>query len=497
MRVQRKSVRTDWKKPRRFDRNLIVIGAGAAGLVSSYIAAMAQAKVTLVEAHQMGGDCLNTGCIPSKALLKSAKIAQAARDSARFGVTTGPVSIDFPAVMRRIREVIDTIEPHDSVERFTGLGVECLAGYARFIDPWTVDIALNDGGTQRLTAKSFVIATGAAPIIPSIPGIEDSGYLTSETLWDAMSARRQVPGRLVILGGGPIGCELAQAFQRLGSQVTLVEMADRLMLKEDAEAAVIVGAALSQEGVDVRAGHKAVRFEAGKRLMIAGPDGEIELAYDDVLVATGRRARLTGFGLEELGLVEKGRIAVNDRLATAFPHIYVAGDVAGNQQLTHGASHEAWFATVNALARPFKSFKADYRVLPRVTYTEPEVASVGLTEAEANAGGVAYELTRYELDDFDRAIADGETSGFVKILTSPGKDSILGATIVGAHAGEIIAELVFAMRHKMPLGKVLSVIHSYPTWSEANKFAAGQYRLARKPERLQRFARRWFDWQRG
>lgn len=474
-----------------------MIGAGAAGLVSSYIAAMANAKVTLVEAHEMGGDCLNTGCVPSKALLKSAKIAQAARDGARFGVNAGPVTVDFPAVMRRIRDVIAAIEPHDSVERFTGLGVECLSGYARFIDPWTVEIALNDGGTQRLTARSFVIATGAEPVIPAIPGIADSAYLTSETLWDAMSSRAQVPGRLIILGGGPIGCELAQAFQRLGSQVTLVEMADRLMLKEDAEAAAIVAAALSQEGVDVRTGHKAVRFETGKRLVIAGPDGEAELAYDDVLVATGRRARLTGYGLEELGLLKDGRIAIDDRLATAQPHIFVAGDVAGNQQLTHGASHEAWFATVNALARPFKSFKADYRVLPRVTYTDPEVASVGLTEAEAEAQGVAYEVTRYELDDFDRAIADGETHGFVKILTPPGKDSILGATIVGAHAGEIIAELVFAMRHQMPLGKLLSVIHSYPTWSEANKFAASQYRLARKPERLQRIARRWFDWQRG
>lgn len=490
-------MRTDWKKPRRFDRNLIVIGAGAAGLVSAYIAAMAKAKVTLVEAHQMGGDCLNTGCVPSKALLKSAKIAQAARDGARYGVETGPVSVDFPAVMQRIRNVIADIEPHDSVERFTGLGVECLSGYARFVDPWTVDIALNDGGTQRLTAKAFVIATGAAPFVPPIPGIDDSGYLTSETLWDAMATRSEVPARLVILGGGPIGCELAQAFQRLGSNVTLVETADRLMLKEDPEAAALVANALVREGVDIRTGHRTSRIEAGKRLIVEGPDGECAIAFDDLLVATGRRARLSGFGLEALGLVEDGRISVNDRLATAFPHIFVAGDVAGNQQLTHGASHEAWFATVNALARPFKSFKADYRVLPRVTYTDPEVATVGLTEAEAQARGIAYEVTNYNLDDFDRAIADGETDGFVKILTPPGKDSILGATIAGAHAGEIIAELVFAMRHGLPLGKILSVIHSYPTWSEANKFAAGQYRLARKPEWLQAIAARWFAWQRG
>ena len=486
-----------WTKPRKFDRNLIVIGAGAAGLVSSYIAAMAKAKVTLIEAHDMGGDCLNTGCVPSKALLKSARVAHSARDAARYGIGTGAISVDFPRVMQRIREVITAIEPHDSIERYTGLGVECLTGYARFVDPWTVDVAKADGNSQRLTAKAFVIATGAAPVVPPIPGVEASGYLTSETLWDEMATRKTVPARLAILGGGPIGCELAQAFQRLGSQVTLVEMADRLMLKEDAEAAALVTDTLKHEGVDVRTGHKAVRFDAGKQLLVDAAGGQSTIAYDDLIIAVGRKARVTGFGLEELGLVVDGRLAVDAKLATALPHIFVAGDVAGNQQLTHGASHEAWYATVNALARPFKSYKADYRVLPRVTYTDPEVASVGLTEAEAKAQGIAYDVTRYNLDDLDRAIADGEAHGFVKILTAPGKDRILGATIVASHAGEMIAELVFAMRHNLPLGKIMAVIHSYPTWSEASKFAAGQYRLARKPERLQRLAQRWFDWQRG
>ncbi len=486
-----------WTKPRKFDRNLIVIGAGAAGLVSSYIAAMVKAKVTLIEAHYMGGDCLNTGCVPSKALLKSARVAHSARDAARYGIGIGAISVDFPRVMQRIREVITAIEPHDSIERYTGLGVECLTGYARFIDPWTVDIANADGSSQRLTAKAFVIATGAAPVVPPIPGVEASGYLTSETLWAEMATRETAPARLAILGGGPIGCELAQAFQRLGSQVTLVEMADRLMLKEDAEAAVLVTETLRKEGVDIRTGHKAVRFDAGKQLAVEAADGPSVIAYDDVIIAVGRKARVTGFGLEELGLVVDGRLAVDAKLATTMSHIFVAGDVAGNQQLTHGASHEAWYATVNALARPFKSYKADYRVLPRVTYTDPEVASVGLTEAEAKAQGIAYDVTRYNLDDLDRAIADGEAHGFVKILTAPGKDRILGATIVASHAGEMIAELVFAMRHNLPLGKIMAVIHSYPTWSEASKFAAGQYRLARKPERLQRLAQRWFDWQRG
>ncbi len=482
-----------WKKPRRFDRNLIVIGAGSAGLVSSYIAAIAQAKVSLIEAHAMGGDCLNTGCVPSKALLKSAKVAKSAHDSARYGVNVTDVTVDFPAVMRRLQQVITDIKPHDSVERFTSLGVDCIKGYARFVDPWTVEI----DSDQRLTSKSFVIATGAAPVIPQLPGIEDSGYLTSETLWDEMATRASVPKRLTILGGGPIGCELAQAFQRLGSQVTIVEMAERLMLKEDVEAAAMVQAALKSEGVDVRANHKAVRFEGKGRLIIAGLNSESTLDYDDIIIAVGRRARVSGFGLEELGLVKDGKLSVNEYLTTDLPHIKVAGDVAGNQQLTHGGSHEAWYATVNALAAPFKSYKADYRVLPRVTYTDPEVATVGLTETEARERGVAYDITRYDLDDLDRAIADGEARGFVKILTAPGKDRILGATIVGSHAGEIIAELVLAMKHNMGLGKIMQAVHSYPTWAEASKYAAGQYGLARQPVRLQRLAKWWFDWRRG
>ena len=483
-------------KPKRFDRNLIVIGAGSAGLVSAYIAAMAKAKVTLIEAHDMGGDCLNTGCVPSKALIKSAKVAHMVSDAARFGVISAQPAIDFPAVMRRVTDVITAIEPHDSVERFTGLGVECVRGYARFIDPWTVEI--NDGGAvQRLTARSFIIATGAAPLIPPLPGIENSGYLTSEILWDAMQGRAHAPKRVIIMGGGPIGCELAQSFQRLGSAVTIVEMAERLLAKEDPQAAAIVEAQLRSEGVDIKLGHKAIRFEDGKKLIIAGPEGEDAIAYDDLIIAVGRKPRVSGFGLEELGVVVDGRLATDAYLRTNMPHILAAGDVAGRQQLTHGASHEAWYASVNALAAPFKKYAADYRVLPRVTYTDPEVASVGVTQAEADMQGLAYDVTEYTLDDLDRAIAESETTGFVKILTKKGSDKILGATVVGAHAGETIAELVFAMKHNMGLRKIMQVIHSYPTWTEANKYAAGQYGLARKPERLQALAKKWFDWRRG
>ncbi|MDP4758105.1 MAG: FAD-dependent oxidoreductase [Sphingorhabdus sp.] len=482
-----------WQKPRRFDRNLIVIGAGSAGLVSAYIAAMVKAKVTLVEAHDMGGDCLNTGCVPSKALIKSAKVAHHVADSARFGIQSGAPVIDFPAVMRRVRDVITAIEPHDSVERFTGLGVDCVKGYARFVDPWTIEI----DGARQLTAKSFIIATGAAPFIPPLPGVEDSGYLTSESLWDAMADRASAPNRLVILGGGPIGCELAQAFQRLGSKVTIVEMADRLLLKEDADAAALVTARLQAEGVSVHTAHRALRFEPRKALVVAGPQGEKSIAYDDIIIAVGRKPRVSGFGLEELGLVVDGQLANDDFLRSNMPHIYCAGDVAGRQQLTHGGSHEAWYASVNALARPFKKYRTDYRVLPRVTYTEPELATVGLTEADARAQGLSFDVTRYDLDDLDRAIAESEAHGFVKILTAKGSDRILGATIIGQNAGEILAEVTFAMKHKMGLRKILQTIHPYPTWAEANKYAAGQFGLARKPEALLKWAERWFRWQRG
>ena len=482
-----------WQKPKRFDRNVIVIGAGSAGLVSAYIASMVKAKVTLVEAHDMGGDCLNTGCVPSKALIKSAKVAHQVADSARFGIQSGAPVIDFPAVMRRVRDVITAIEPHDSVERFTGLGVDCVKGYARFVDPWTIEI----DGARQLTAKSFIIATGAAPFIPPLPGVEDSGYLTSETLWDVMADRTSAPNRLVILGGGPIGCELAQAFQRLGSKVTIVEMADRLLLKEDADAAALVTARLQAEGVTVHTAHRAVRFASGKTLVVAGPQGEKSIAYDDIIIAVGRKPRVSGFGLEELGLVVDGQLENDDFLRTNMPHIYCAGDVAGRQQLTHGGSHEAWYASVNALARPFKKYRTDYRVLPRVTYTEPELATVGLTEAEARAQGLSFDVTRYDLDDLDRAIAESEAHGFVKILTAQGSDRILGATIIGQNAGEILAEVTFAMKHKMGLRKILQTIHPYPTWAEANKYAAGQFGLARKPEALLKWAERWFRWQRG
>ncbi|NJM50289.1 MAG: FAD-dependent oxidoreductase [Sphingomonadales bacterium] len=496
--IKRRRAYKGWRKPKKFDRNLIVIGAGSAGLVSSYIAATVKAKVTLIEAHEMGGDCLNTGCVPSKALIKSAKIASHIAHADRYGLKAVKPELDFAEVMARVQSVIKDIEPHDSVERFSALGVDCVAGYARFVDPWTVEITHKDGAKSRMTGKNFIIATGAAPFVPSLPGIEESGYLTSETLWDALSNRPLPPRRLIIMGGGPIGCELAQSFQRLGSQVTIVEMADRLLGKEDEEAAALIYEHLEKEGVDIRLGHKAVRIEAGKKLMAEADGKEVAIAYDEVIIAVGRRARVTGFGLEELGLLdEKGRMITDESLTSLMPHIYAAGDVAGKQQFTHGASHEAWHATINALASPFKKYRVSYDLLPRATYTDPEVASIGLSEEAAAEAGKEFDVTHYHLDDLDRAIAESEIAGFVKVVTAKGSDKILGVTIAASHAGEMLPQFTLAMRNNMGLSKLAQPIAPYPTWNEADKYVVGQYKLARKPEKLLQFAEKYFRWRRG
>lgn len=494
--IKRRKVYKGYTRPKSYDRNLIVIGAGSAGLVSAYIAATVNAKVTLVEAGDMGGDCLNTGCVPSKALIKSAKVAATMRNADRYGIEPVEPKVPFKQTMARVVEIIKTIEPHDSVERFTGLGVDVVKGYATIVDPWTVEIALNDGGTQTLTARSIVLATGAEPVVPPIPGIEETGYLTSETLWDAFAQMDEVPPRVAVLGGGPIGCELSQALARLGADVTQVEKSDHVLGREDEDVAEAARAALEGAGVDVLTGHEAVRFE-GKTLVAKGPEGENEIPFDALIVAVGRNARLSGYGLEKLGVDTDKTIVTDEFLATKFPNIFAAGDVAGPYQFTHTASHQAWFASVNALFGQFKKFRADYRVIPAVTFTDPEVARVGLNEAEAKEKGVEYEVTKYGLDDLDRAITESETAGFVKVLTPPGKDTILGATIVGSHAGELLAEYVLAMKHKLGLNKILGTIHAYPTMAEANKFAAGDWKKANKPEKLLEWVGKYFDWRLG
>jgi pyruvate/2-oxoglutarate dehydrogenase complex dihydrolipoamide dehydrogenase (E3) component/uncharacterized membrane protein YdjX (TVP38/TMEM64 family) len=498
--LARRKVYARWTRPARFDRNLIVIGGGAAGLVSAYIAAATKAKVTLIEGHKMGGDCLNYGCVPSKALIRSAKLAHQMRHADRYGLTPAEPRLSFAAVMDRVHRVIAAIAPADSVERYTGLGVEVLQGRATLIDPWTVEVALTDGGTQRLTTRAIIIATGAAPFVPPLPGLDSVGYLTSDTMWDALRDRPAPPARLVVLGGGPIGCELAQAFARLGSAVTQIEMAPRLMMREDEDAADHVRKALERDGVQVLTGHKALSCgvtEGARWIEVESAAGITRIGFDDIIVAVGRAPRLTGFGLETLGIPVGRVVETNAYLETLYPNILAAGDVAGPFQFTHTASHQAWFAAVNALFGTFKRFKADYRVIPWATFTDPEVARVGLSETDARAQGIAFEVTRYSLDHLDRALADGSAQGFVKVLTVPGRDRILGVTFVGEHAGDLIAEFVLAMKHGLGLNKILGTIHIYPTLAEANKFAAGEWRRAHVSPRLLALVQRFHDWRRG
>ena len=493
--IKRRKVYAGFNRPKSFDRNLVVIGAGSAGLVSALIAATVKAKVTLVEANKMGGDCLNTGCVPSKALIKSAKIAEQMRHADRYGITPTEPDIPFDQTIERVMQAIRTIEPHDSVERYTGLGVDVVEGYGKVVDPWTVEIARKDGVTQRLTTRGIVIAAGAEPFVPPIPGLEQSNYLTSDTMWDAFAKMERAPARIAVLGGGPIGCELSQALARLGSRVTQVEMAERVLGREDDEVSALAQASLEASGVEVLTGHRAARVEPG-RLIADRDDSEVAIEFDVLIVAVGRAARLTGYGLEDIGIDTTKTVVTDDFLATRFPNIYAAGDVAGPYQFTHTASHQAWFASVNALFGQFKRFKADYRVIPAVTFLDPEIARVGLNEREAREQGVEYEVTRYELDGLDRAIAESERRGFVKVLTPPGKDTVLGATIVGAHAGELLAEYVLAMKHKLGLNKILGTIHSYPTMAEANKFAAGEWKKKHKPEALLALVEKYHAWRR-
>lgn len=486
-----------WPRPRKFDRNLVVIGAGSAGLVTAYIAAAVRAKVTLIEKDAMGGDCLNTGCVPSKALIRSARMAADVQRAGEFGIRTGPAEVDFAAAMERVQRVIEAIGPHDSVERYTGLGVDVASGTARITSPWEVQITHNDGHLETLSTRSIVIATGGRPFIPPIAGLEQVDYLTSETIW----ALRERPRRLLVLGGGPIGCELAQTFARLGCSVTQVEQGARLLEREDTDVSALVAERFAAEGIDLRLDHKATRIEVldgGEKTLLAQHAGAVvRIGFDALLIAVGRRANLDGFGLQELGVETHRTVEVNAFLQTNFPNIYAAGDVAGPYQFTHVAAHQAWYAAVNALFDPFKKFKADYRVIPWATFTEPEVARVGLNELEAQEKKIAHEVTVYRIDDLDRAIAEGEAHGFVKVLTPPGKDRILGVTIVGAHAGELIAEYVLAMKHGIGLNKILGTIHIYPTMAEANKYAAGAWKRAHAPEKLLGWVARFHAWRRG
>lgn len=487
-----------WKRPTRFDADLLVIGAGSAGLVTAYIGAAVQAKVVLVERHRMGGDCLNTGCVPSKALLRAADAMAETRRAAALGVRVSGAQVDFPAVMARVREAIARIEPHDSVERYRALGVQCEAGEARIVTPWTVDVQRDDWTSQTFAVRHIVIATGARPIVPPVPGLSEVGPLTSDTVWSLET----LPRRLAVLGGGPIGCELAQAFARLGSAVTLVEMGPRLLPREEPEASVAVARALEADGVTVLTAHAAKAVHAGatgKALVVSSAAGEQVIGFDEILVAVGRQANVVGLADEKLGLAltPKGTVAVNGFLETNYPNIHACGDVAGPFQLTHAASHMAWHAAVNALFGSFRRFRIDYSAMPWATFTDPEVARVGLSEAEASEQGVAFEAVTYGINDLDRAIVDDKATGFVKVLVRPGSDRILGATVVGARAGELIVEFALAIRHRIGLGGILATTHPYPTFMEANKYAAGVWKRGTVTPGQREFLAAFHRWQRG
>ncbi|HUJ00177.1 MAG TPA: FAD-dependent oxidoreductase [Usitatibacter sp.] len=496
--MKARKVYAKWPRPAKFERNLVVIGGGSAGLVSAYIAAAVKAKVTLVEQERMGGDCLNTGCVPSKALIRTARLLADMRRARELGLREARADFDFAEVMERVQRVVAQVEPHDSAERYRELGVECLQGRARVTSPWTVEVALAGGGTRTLTTKSIVIAAGARPFLPPIPGLAEAQPLTSENVW----ALRELPRRLVVLGGGPIGCELAQCFARLGAAVTQVEMAPRLMTREDPEFSALVAERFRAEGIEVLTGHKAkeVRREGAARILIAEREGrEVRIECDAILCAVGRVANTTGYGLEELGIPLTGQktVEVDEHLATRYPNVYACGDVAGPYQFTHTASHMAWYCAVNALFGRFRRFRVDWSVVPWVTFTDPEVARVGLNESEAKERGIAHEVTVYDLAELDRAITDGEAVGRVKVLTRAGTDRILGVTIAGEHAGEILAEFVSAMRHGIGLKGILGTIHAYPTMAEANRYAAGEWRRRRVTRGQMRLAARYNAWMRG
>lgn len=491
--IKAKQVYSGITKPTKFDTNIVVIGAGSAGLVTSYIAAAVKAKVSLVEKHKMGGDCLNTGCVPSKALIRSARFMADHKRSHEYGIAHSEVKFNFADVMERVQKVVETVEPHDSIERYTGLGVDCVQGAATILNPYEVVV-----NGEIITTRNIVIATGARPRIPAVKNIEAMQPLTSDNLWQI----RELPKRLLVLGGGPIGCELSQCFARFGSEVSILLRGERILAKEDPEVSELVTERFKAESINILSHRKMREFieRDGEKILICENQGKVEeIPFDQLLVAVGRQANVEGFGLDNLDIESKadGTLQVNEYLQTKFPNIYACGDVAGPFQFTHAAAHQAWYAAVNALFGQFKKFKVDYSVIPAATFTDPEVARVGLNELEAKEQNIPYEITRFDLAELDRAIADNDAHGLVKILTVPGKDKILGATIVGPHSGELITEFVTAMKHGLGLNKILGTIHIYPTLSEANKYVAGEWKRSHAPEKVLTWIEKFHRWQRG
>ena len=487
--IQARKVYRRYKKPKKFDYNMIVIGGGSAGLVTAYICATLKAKVALIEKHKMGGDCLNTGCVPSKALIKSASLIYKTKESVRYGIKKISLDFEFAEIMERVQEVIKKIEPHDSIERYTKLGVDCLIGKAKILSPWEIKV-----GDRVITTRHITVATGASPMLPPFPGLDQVDYLVSGNLWDL----RELPKHLLILGAGPVGLEMAQCFRRFGSQVSIVQRGSRILAKEDPDVSAALSKQLEKEGIKILVNHDAQSFR-GQTLIAQHEGRDVEIPFDRVLIALGRKPNIEGFGLEDLGVrLRKGNsIEANPYLQTNYPNIWVCGDVTGPFQLTHAAAHQAWFCAVNALLGRFKKFKVNYSVLPWATFTDPEVATVGKNEEYCKSKGIDYEVTQYGLDDLDRAIADGEDYGFVKVLTKPKTDKILGATIVGAHASDLLLEFVAAMKQGFGLNAILGTIHAYPTRGEANKYVAGHWKKAHKPERILNLLKKYHRWERG
>jgi pyruvate/2-oxoglutarate dehydrogenase complex dihydrolipoamide dehydrogenase (E3) component/uncharacterized membrane protein YdjX (TVP38/TMEM64 family) len=488
--VKRRRVYRPYMRPGKFDYDVIVIGGGAAGLVSAYLSAALKAKVLLIEKHRMGGDCLYTGCVPSKALIRSAHVAHLLRRANEFGMQSVTPQVDFSRVFTRIHNIIAKIEPNDSVERYTGLGVECLKGTAKIADPFRVHV-----DEKILTTRNIIIATGATPMMPKIPGLQEIPHYTSDTLWQMT----WVPKKLLVVGGGPIGCELAQAFTRLGCETTVVEQRSRLLRREDPEVSEFIYQRFKSEGVKVLLETEVNHFER------AGNGGRAHLNIDEVLefdaaiVALGRKANTEGLGLGELGigLRRDGTVETDSCMRTTFPNVLACGDVAGPFQFTHAASFQAGYAVLNALFAPFKSFRADYSALPWCTYTDPEVARVGLNETDAGEQGIEIDVHRYELDHLDRAICESENQGMIKVVTPKGSGKILGVTIVGAHAGDTIPEFVLAIRKGMGLNDVLNTVHAYPTFAEANRFVAGVWKKKTASAAGLKFLERFHAWRRG
>jgi pyruvate/2-oxoglutarate dehydrogenase complex dihydrolipoamide dehydrogenase (E3) component len=473
--------------------NVVVIGAGTAGLVTAAGTAGLGGRAALIEANKMGGDCLNFGCVPSKALISSANLIERIRRAPELGLAPMEPSFRFEDVFASMRARRAVIEPHDSRERFEGLGVDVFPGRAKFVSPDEVEI---DDGT-KLSARNFVIATGSRALVPPVPGLDSVPYFTNESLFDQM---RRKPESLLVLGGGPIGCELGQVMRRLGVEVKLVELLPRVLAKDDAEASELVRLSLEKDGVEVVTGTRATRFESrdGRSSAILETNGvERRIEVEAVLVAAGRTPNVEGLGLEAAGVAYTARgVEVDRTLTTSRAHILACGDVASPYQFTHSADYQARIVIRNILLPWFKA-KVDYTWIPWVTYTDPEVAQAGLSEEEARKRGVAHDVFRNDWSDLDRAITESATTGFIKVITEKGRDRILGATVVGRHAGEVMHEVLVAARHGIGLGKLSATVHAYPTFSSSVGRVADSFQKTRLTPRVAGLFRWLYRYRRG